>query len=121
MADNDFDNKEFNAEFEKSMLKQKQIHEQQNKMKLDKLNKVQDKKIYDYTLSQTLINMKDAIFDIMDDIITLNITKDILTKENRLYYLGILILIIVLVLHVYDLLHYDKRTDLAKETSQLDG
>jgi len=56
--------------------------------------------------------MKDVIFDLLDDILQGNIDKDTLTKNNRLYYTGIFILLIVMLLHFLELIvHTDNNNN----------
>lgn len=96
--DDDFDEKQFNLEFEKNMELDKIRQDKLRKEKLRELSGLHgEKRLYDYSIFETLINMKDAVFDILDDVICFNIDLKIFTKNNRMYYIGI-ILIIILVL-----------------------
>jgi hypothetical protein len=57
--------------------------------------------VYDLSIGQTLINFKDSMFDIMDDIINLRINYDTFTKNNRLYYLGLFMIMLACILFFY--------------------
>lgn len=59
---------------------------------------VKEKKLHEYTFIELVINMKNAIFDILDDIASLNITIETFTKDNRLFYTGLLMIIFAVTL-----------------------
>jgi len=102
----DFDLKKFNAEFEDSVLKKKEKAEAEMQANLDELNYYQKKKPYvlDLSVGQTLIGVKDTVFGMMDDIMTMNIDRTFLVKDNRLYFIGILLLLIVLYVVIHNLI-----------------
>lgn len=57
--------------------------------------------IYDNSIGVILINTKDAAFNIMDDIVNRRFENDIITKDNRLFYLGIIIVMVACLLYLY--------------------
>jgi hypothetical protein len=57
--------------------------------------------IYDLPIGQIVINTKDAMFDILDDIINLRFTYDTVLKNDRLFYLGIVLIMIGCLLFLY--------------------
>lgn len=79
---------DFNKEFEKNVVNV----EQENNIK-----EITEKKplLHELSIAQTLINLKDTLFYILDEIITLNIKSDIFTKDNRMYYIGLLIILTI--------------------------
>ena len=50
-------------------------------------------------VGEIFVNMKDEIFHILHDLITLKF-KSLFTKNNRLFYLGLFTLIICLILYL---------------------
>lgn len=66
---------------------------------------IEEKKLYDQSIYDTLVNTKDALYSIVDDIIKSGIDYPqftVFTRNNRLYYIGIGILIIVFILMIYN-------------------
>ena len=57
--------------------------------------------IYDNSIGEILINTKDAAFNIMDDVVNMRFENDIITKNNRLFYLGIIIVCVACLLFLY--------------------
>ena len=111
-----FSNKEFedtssekskkfsNKEFEDTVL-QKNIEMKQ--IMQDRLDKLNQQKIehepYNKTVGETIINTKDALYGILDDLLQYKFTLNTFTKENRLYYIGIVLLFIVISMYIYDM------------------
>ena len=59
------------------------------------------------SIGQLLINMKNTIFGIPEDIFSQGFSKQVFTKDNRLFYLGIfLILIFILYLILWNLTRF---------------
>ena len=57
---------------------------------------------YQLNLLQIALELKNTLFSILDDILAGNMTLDIILKENRLFYVGLTILIIAIILYIYD-------------------
>lgn len=88
--------------------------------KLEELNKPkQVELIYDLGIGQVAINTKDAIFDILDDTVNLRFTNDMLTKNNRLFYLGIVLIIAACLLFLYLLFGADSNNKHIKYESNI--
>lgn len=101
MDDNNFDEKKFNDEFEQNIEHNKKLQEKLKKQRLNELNGLHgDKRLYEYSISETFINMKDCVFDILDDILCLNVDTKLFTKNNRLYYIGILLIIVLILIQL---------------------
>lgn len=94
----------FNREFEKTEEEQKQINKEKEEEKLEKLNtpKVETKKIYQNTLYDILIGIKNTWLGILDDILNFQYNLETLTKNNRLFYIGITLVIIALIVFFYN-------------------
>lgn len=74
---------------------------------IQKLNKsaeseIKDIPFYKLNLLEMTIELKNTWFGILDDLLTGNITLDIILKDNRLFYVGFTILIIAIILYIYD-------------------
>ena len=72
--------------------------------KLKDMNEAKDhKELYELSIGKTLINTKDTIFGILDDLLRFKFETETFTKNNRLYYLGIIIIMIVCLTFLYEL------------------
>ena len=87
--DNKFDVNKFNLIFdeEKQARQAKQKIEDEKKLK-ELNNMVIQKKLTDLNLSEILQGIKDTWFGLLDDLLAYNFNRDILTKNNRLYFFG---------------------------------
>lgn len=79
-----------------------------NDMKIELEKKIADMNkpkpvdlIYDNSIGVILINTKDAAFNIMDDVVNMRFNNDIITKDNRLFYLGIIIVFVACLMYLY--------------------
>lgn len=100
-----FDTDKFNREFIYKRDKAKLQTEIKSKEKLDKLNKEANEELrplYSLSLSEIFIGIKDTWFDILDDLLALNINSNLITKNNRLFYIGITIIIIAVLFYLYN-------------------
>lgn len=61
-----------------------------------------EKPVYRQGFIELLINTKDAIFGILDDILNGNISPGILFKQNRLFYVGIVMFVIILGMYLFE-------------------
>ena len=105
-SNNEFDISKFNSAFE-----DKQDFKENDK-ELDTMKKVIEKEqLHDMSLGKILVNMKDEIFGILYDIITINFNSsdtfiEIFTKNNRLFYIGLFLIIICIFLYIISYLFY---------------
>jgi hypothetical protein len=103
-----FDSVTFNKNFEAEKDKQKIINQFIDAEKLKLLNEQKEKKtLWQYNINEILIGLKDAWFDILDDLLQQNFNINIFTKEYRLFYIGLTFLIIGCIMYIYDLLEND--------------
>ena len=58
-----------------------------------------------------MINVKNTWFDILDDILAGNISMSMFSKKNRLFYIGLTIIIIAMVLYIYNYFSDDEDSD----------
>jgi hypothetical protein len=107
-----FDAQKFNIEFEKS----KNIKKAQTKsLEQERLAKLSSDEttlsITELTVSEILIGLKDSWFDLLDDLLQRRFDITIFTKKNRLFYIGVTLIIIIIILYVYDLLSDETEKD----------
>ena len=86
------DNKEFKELSEKKLLK---LSEEEEK-------KLNNKPFYQLSVLEIAIELKNTIFAIMDELLAGNFNMNILFKDNRMFYIGLTILIISIILYIYD-------------------
>lgn len=114
-----FDIRKFNSAFEEQIQRIKSEQELDEKSKLDKLNTlIVEQPLYSLSIGQLLINTKDAWFDMLDDILTFNpkiiFNLRFLTKNHRLFYIGLTIVSICIFLFLYNLLVLGNKCDKTK-------
>lgn len=97
----EFDIKKFNKEFEDQLLASKEATKKREEERLKKLNVVQETKpISELTIAEILIGIKDTWFGIIDDLLNLKFNMTTITSENRLFYIGLTIIIIVILTYI---------------------
>ena len=67
---------------------------------LESANK--NKPFYKLNLLEMVIELKNTWFAILDELLAGNFSMSILIKNNRLFYVGLTILIIAIILYIYD-------------------
>ena len=102
LDDGKFDIDKFNRNFDQYKENRKQEMAIQLQQKLDVLNNPPPPTpAYDLSIGQLAINMKDALFNIVDDIINFKFDKDILLRDNRMFYLGLILIIFAAIAYIY--------------------
>lgn len=102
--DKEFDVKAFNKAFEEQQAKLKEETQKQEEVTLSKMNEQpKEKSLTSLSVGEILINTKDAWFDILDDILHYKIGWEILTKNNRLFYIGITIATLAIIFYLYEI------------------
>lgn len=102
-VDNTFNLALFNKKYDEVRKQRQQILKQQEQEKLNQLGSTTySKQLHEYTIGELIINMKNSIFGLMKDLLQFKFTRDTLLKENRLFYIGILITIIILIIYVIE-------------------
>jgi hypothetical protein len=96
------DLKKFNKEFERRKDLTKKQSSENIKKRLGVLNKPKKiKKIYEQSIGEILINTKNAWISLLDDLINGNFNMSIFTTENRLFYIGLTIILISIILYLF--------------------
>jgi len=67
--------------------------------------------IYEESVGNMLINFKDSIFNTLDDILQKKFSIETITKNNRLFYWGMLLVIIALVMYLYSIFADQPKVD----------
>jgi hypothetical protein len=96
-----FDITEFNAAFEEMLKKQQEEGKKKEAEDLSQLNATfRPKRVHELTIGELLVNMKDAIFDTIDDLLGFDFSVETFTKNNRLFYLGLFVVLFTLILYI---------------------
>lgn len=105
-----FDTQNFNASFERAKEARKKKEAIQMQIKLDELNKPPPlKMVHEYSIGEIVIGIKDTWFELLDDMLQYEISLELFTKKNRLYFIGMTILIIVGFLFIFNLLFGEEK------------
>ncbi len=93
----------FNKKFEQQKLLIKNRSKKKEKELNSKLNKtVPYTPIYSQNLWSILVNLKNAWFDILDDLLNGKFSWNIFTKDSRLFYVGLTFCIIAIILFLLE-------------------
>ena len=105
MSDKEFDIDSFNKEFENQSKKRKEDMRKKMQAKIDELSKRDEPiPIHKRSIGEIMISTKDAMFGILEDLLQNKFNKETFTKENRLFYLGVFILMLTVLMILYSLL-----------------
>ncbi len=107
-ANVDFDVQAFNKDFEIYLDAKQRATEKKEAGDLEKLNKIVIKKRLDQlTLAEILINFKNSLFGLLDDLLAFKYEITTFTKDDRLFYLGLFIVAFMIFIYVAQLLFGD--------------
>jgi hypothetical protein len=105
-----FDVDQFNREFEQYTQKRKDEMDEQIQKKLAALNAPEPPiPAYNLSIGQIVINMKDALFNTLDDLLQFKFKRETFIKNDRLFYLGLTFIILASLIYIY-LLFSSKKT-----------
>lgn len=89
----EFNIQKFNKVFRDQQKGRTTYYEELEKQRLDKLKEIQEeKKLGQYTVGEHFIRMKDSFLGIIEDLQQEETPDNVLTKDNRLFYIGLLLL-----------------------------
>jgi len=105
--DGKFDINRFNRDYDQYRIRRKEEMDKKIALKLAELNKPKPEiPIYQKSIGTILINTKDTLFEILDDMLQGNFSSNTFTKNNRLFFIGITMIIIacfiLLYTHIFD-------------------
>jgi hypothetical protein len=86
--------------------------------KLEDLNKQKPiELVYDLSVGQIMINLKDTMFDVLDDAVNLRYRSDTFTKNHRLFYIGIFIIIIACIIFSFTFFDIEEHKKISYENT----
>jgi len=89
-----FDPNKFNQDFEAYLAQDKAKRAVTEQRFLDQKTIVRKEKLlHELTFYELMVNMKNSFFDVLNEVIVGNITKETFTKNNRLFYIGLLLIL----------------------------
>lgn len=98
----EFDIDKFNLGYEQYKRRREKNKRIKMREKLDELNKQDEKTpIYSESIGKILINTKDSLFQILDDLLQHKFKIDTFTKNNRLFYIGLILIFIASFMYLY--------------------
>jgi hypothetical protein len=101
--ENRFEVDRFNRDFDQYKIRRKLEMEESMRKRLEELNRPEPiPPVYQQPVGKILIDTKDAVFNIIDDLLQFKFNSSTFTKGGRLFYIGLLLLIIATLLYVYD-------------------
>lgn len=94
----------FNIIFERN----KEVAKESQRLKdLEKLNALSQEKqivsLYDLSLFDIIINTKNAWFNLLDDLLDQKFELQTFTKDNRLFYIGLTLIVFATIIYIYTL------------------
>lgn len=103
LVKNKFDVKAFNTGFTKYMKEQKEVENQQNIAKLKQLNTEEEtkKKISEMSFNELINEWTTSLIGILDDLINFRLNPSTLFGENRMFFVGITLLLVVILFYFF--------------------
>ena len=94
----------FNRDFDQYKERRKKEMAESMQKKLEELNRPEPiPPIYQQSIGKILVDTKDSMFGFLDDILQFKFELSTLTKANRLFYIGLVLLLIAIILYLYDI------------------
>lgn len=101
IEDDRFEVDRFNRQFEQYKQRRKEEMDKILQKKLDELNKpIPDTPIYNQPVGDILVQTKDEMLGILDDLLLYKFTSNTFIKNNRLFFIGILFLFVSIFIFV---------------------
>jgi hypothetical protein len=101
--DNKFNLAEFNKAFVHASKENASKQYNMEKQILEELNKPEPPELpLNRSIGEIIIGIKDSLIGLLDDVLSFNIDSTLFTKNNRLFYFGVLIIIIVIYMLLSD-------------------
>jgi hypothetical protein len=118
----DFDLDNFNKEFVFKKERAAIENRIKSQKKLDRLTKtanVPEKSLYNLSVAEFVIGIKDTWFGILDDLLAKKIELETLTKNNRLFFIGLTIILITAILYLYNFFIDEEIVEEKDETNKI--
>jgi len=120
LDDQRFDVDKFNRDFEQYVRKRKDEQKRKLDDKLAQLNEPEPETlIYNKSIGNIFIDAKDSMFKFLDDLLQRKFTLDTFTKDNRLFYIGLVIVVIAVVIFLYNILAGDDKQETSKPVFEI--
>lgn len=104
-----FDIGKFNDAFDQQKADQKEATKNNDEYKLRLLNSdVAPKSLYESTVSDILYGVKNTWFFLLDDLLQQKFTIYTFTRDNRLFFIGITLIVIALIVYLYNYFSEDE-------------
>ena len=99
----EFNIKLFNENYEKYKSKRENLVSELENTKLAELNNEQNnKQLHELTLPEILTGVKDSTFAVLDDVLQMKVTKETFLIENRMFFIGLLIIVLILLSYIFN-------------------
>jgi len=116
LPDGKLDVDKFNRAFDQYIDKRKEYIQEQVDKRLDELNRAPPPiPIYKRSIGEIMVNTKDALFNTLDDVLQFKFESGTFTKDFRLFYIGLFIIIIAFIIFFYSFFVKDDKTNNAIE------
>ncbi|VBB17968.1 hypothetical protein YASMINEVIRUS_431 [Yasminevirus sp. GU-2018] len=100
-----FDLGKFNKVFERNKEVVKESQRINDLNKLNALSETQERtSLYNLSIFQIIVNTKDAWFNLLDDLLDQRFELSTFTKDDRMFYIGVTIVTIAVVLYLYGMM-----------------
>jgi len=117
-----FDLGQFNKVFERDKERAKESQRLKDLDKLNALSQTQERvSLYNLSLLQIIVNTKDAWFTLLDDLLDQRFELETLTKNNRIFYIGLTIIFFAAILYIYAMIMSDTDTATNTKVSHTDS
>ena len=108
----EFDVTEFNKDFEAHRENVGHQVSEIEKQRLQEFNKQeQSKSIYNLSLFEIFIGIKDTWFGLFDDLLQQKFYTETFTKDNRIFFIGVTIVLFVTVIYLYNMIFSNFNSD----------
>jgi hypothetical protein len=94
-------NKEFVFKKEQSQIQSK-IKSQEKLDRLTSAANIEKKSLYNLSIAELLIGIKNTWFGILDDLLAQKFEIKTITKDNRLFFIGLTVILIATILYIYN-------------------
>jgi len=99
------DGEDFNREFvfkKKEIARENKVKSQEKLDRLTEAANIEEKSLYNLSIVEFLIGIKNTWFEILDDILAGNFSMSIITAKNRLFFIGLTIVLMAMILYIYN-------------------
>jgi len=104
----EFDPVQFNKDFEAHKENVGHQVSEIEKQRLQEFNEQEkNKSLYDLSLFEILIGIKDTWFGLFDDLLQQKFFTETFIRDNRIFYIGLTIVIFVIVIYLYNMIFSD--------------